>query len=413
MKKLIVSTIMVLTVALVSTAQTQKNKAVFKESENDFYKDVTKSLNIFNSDPLLIQKYFKMDFTGMDVPKSADEFTKVWTEKPESQGRTGTCWCFSTTSFYESEIYRTTKQQIVLSELYTVYWEYVEKARAYVKTRGSSFFGEGSETNAVARMMKIHGIVPAGSYLGILTNQPYHDHEKMFAEMNDYLKSVKNQNAWNEELVISTIKSILNHYIGAPPTEVMLNGKKMTPQQYLADVCKINPDDYVDFMSLMEKPYWKQAEYDVPDNWWNSDDYYNVPLDVFMNAIKQTLKQGFSLSLGGDVSESGTSQKLGVAMVPTYDIPSEYIDENARQMRFSNGSTTDDHAMHLVGFLDREDGTWFLLKDSGSGAHNNQNSKGYYFYHEDYIKLKMISFTVHKDAVEKILEKFPEYSSAN
>ena len=402
-----------LTISFVGFAQTEKNKAVFKESENDFYKGVKKSLNEYNSDQSETTKYFKMDFTNLDVPKSADDFTKVWTEEPESQGRTGTCWCFSTTSFYESEIYRTSKEKIALSELYTVYWEYVEKARGYVQSRGSTFFGEGSETNAVARMMKTYGIVPADSYLGLLSQQPYHDHKKMFEEMKSYLNSIKSRNAWNEEIALSTIKSILNHYIGVPPTEVSYKGKKMTPQKFLSDVCKINPDDYVDFMSLMEEPYWTQAEYDVPDNWWNSEDYYNVPLDVFMDALKESLKNGYSISLGGDVSESGISQKLGVAVVPTYDIPSEYIDENARQMRFSNKSTTDDHAMHLVGYLDREDGTWFLLKDSGSGAHNNQNSKGYYFYHEDYVKLKMVSYTVHKDAVAKILEKFPKYSSNN
>jgi len=37
------------------------------------------------------------------------------------------CWCFSTTSFLESEIYRLTQRKIKLSELHTVYWEYVEK----------------------------------------------------------------------------------------------------------------------------------------------------------------------------------------------------------------------------------------------------------------------------------------------
>ena len=31
---------------------------------------------------------------------------------------------------------------------------------------------------------------------------------------------------------------------------------------------------------------------------------------------------------------------------------------------------------------------------------------GYYFFHEDYVKLKMMGFTVHKDAVKKILKKF-------
>jgi bleomycin hydrolase len=92
--------------------------------------------------------------------------------------------------------------------------------------------------------------------------------------------------------------------------------------------------------------------------------------------------------------------------VPTYDIPSAYIDENARQFRFSNGSTTDDHGIHLVGWADKPNGTWFLIKDSGSGAHNNPASKGYYYYHEDYVKLKMMTFTIHKDAVKDILTKF-------
>ncbi|NNM16642.1 MAG: peptidase C1, partial [Bacteroidia bacterium] len=147
MKKLLAIALM-MSFVCIGMAQTKKDKASFKASENDFYRGIKKSLGDYNSEEDKAKTYFKMDFTGMDVPKSADEFTKVWTEEPESQGRTGTCWCFSTTSFYESEIYRNTKQKVALSELYTVYWEYVEKARGYVQTRGESFFGEGSETNA-------------------------------------------------------------------------------------------------------------------------------------------------------------------------------------------------------------------------------------------------------------------------
>lgn len=37
-----------------------------------------------------------------------------------SQGRTGTCWSFSSTSFLESEIIRLTGKPIDLSEMYTV-----------------------------------------------------------------------------------------------------------------------------------------------------------------------------------------------------------------------------------------------------------------------------------------------------
>ena len=48
---------------------------------------------------------------------------------------------------------------------------------------------------------------------------------------------------------------------------------------------------------------------------------------------------------------------------------------------------------------------WYLIKDSGSSSRNGLN-KGHYFYSEDYIKLKMMNYTIHKSAVEDILKKF-------
>ena len=46
-----------------------------------------------------------------------------------------------------------------------------------------------------------------------------------------------------------------------------------------------------------------------------------------------------------------------------------------------------------------------LFKDSGSSSHAGQY-KGYYFFRDDFIKLKMLGFTIHKDAVKDILSKF-------
>ncbi|MBT5698504.1 MAG: peptidase C1, partial [Flavobacteriales bacterium] len=43
--------------------------------------------------------------------------------------------------------------------------------------------------------------------------------------------------------------------------------------------------------------------------------------------------------------------------------------------------------------------------DSGSGSRNG-NFPGYYFYHEDFVKLKMMTFTIHKNAVKETLKKF-------
>ena len=412
MNKLFSTTCTLLASAIICSnlsAQERKDKASFKPKSNDFYEQIQKGVDAFQepkkSDKPLV---LRMDFAGIDVPKSMSEFKTVFAQNPVSQGETGTCWCFSTTSFYESEIKRLSNQDIQLSELYTVYWQYVEKAKEFVRTRGTSIFDEGSETNGVGLMMKTYGIVPLEAYNGMKIGQPYHDHRKMVEEMRNYLQGIKAANNWNTDEVVSTIKSIQNFYLGEPPISVTVAGKKMTPLEYLKNVTKLNPDDYVDILSLMEAPYWTQTEYKVADNWWHSADYYNVPLNDFMTIIKNSIKNGYSMAIGGDVSESGMDNKLGVAMVPTYDIPSAYIDDNARQMRFSNGSTTDDHAMHLVGYEEKTNGTWYLIKDSGSGGHNNQSAPGYWYMHEDFIKLKMTSFTIHKDAVKDILAKFPK-----
>jgi bleomycin hydrolase len=178
----------------------------------------------------------------------------------------------------------------------------------------------------------------------------------------------------------------------------------MTPQEYLQKVVRLNLDDYVEFLSTLESPYYEHAEFTVPDNWWHSKEYYNIPLADFMATVKKAVRKGYGVCIGGDVSEPGYESHAGVAMVPTFDIPSEYIDENARQLRFANSTTGDDHGIHLVGYLEKNGKDWYLIKDSGSGSRNGPNP-GYYMYHEDYVKLKMLGFTVHRDMVEDILKK--------
>ncbi len=394
----------VLGIIFTSAAFGQKNeidKAEFVPSENAFYDEIKSALDNVASESSSDQT-FKMVIDAERIPASVDEFETVWCHEPVSQGRTGTCWCFSTMSFFESEVHRISKKQIRLSELYIVYWEYVEKAREFVRTRGESAFAEGSETNAVTRMMKKHGAVPLNAYSGKPETQAYHDHAGMFAEMNTYLQSLKRDNAWNEEQAVVTIRSILNHHMGEPPTEFMYNKKSYSPQSFLKTEMQINPDDYVNFMSLLEAPWYTNALYNVPDNWWRSEDYFNVPLTDFMKAINQALEKGYSLSIGGDVSESGYLPEYDVAMIPDYDIPSSHINDYSRQLRFTNRSTTDDHAIHLVGSTLKDGEKWYLIKDSGSGARNGKH-RGFYFYHEDFIRLKTMSFTVHKDAVKNLL----------
>lgn len=398
-----ISLFLVIFVQLSYPQEKIKSKGIFVQKEKGFYEEIVEALG--DTVVLPAKKIFKADISGMDLPHSINEFHKYWFNDPVSQGRTGTCWSFSTTSFLESEVYRLSNKKVKLSEIYTVYWEYIEKARRFIREKGNSEFGEGSEANAVKRIWKQYGTVPLSAYTGMLPGQKFHDHKAMFREMNSFLMSMKDSENWNEEEGLKEIKLILNKYILEPPKEFEVEGKKYTPAEYLNNYLKLNPDDYVDILSYMQQPYYQQVEYEVPDNWWHNKDYYNVPLDEFMDALKLAVKNGYTVSIGGDNSEAGYLTKYDVAFVPAFDIPSEYIDENSRQFRFSNKTTTDDHGLHLTGYTEKDGKYWFLIKDSGAGSRNG-NNKGYCFYHEDYIKLKMMDFMVHKDAVKDLLSKF-------
>ena len=182
--------------------------------------------------------------------------------------------------------------------------------------------------------------------------------------MNSFLQGLKTNNNWNEESALSTIKSIMNHYMGEPPSEFQFEGKTYTAKSFLKNYMELNLDDYIDIMSLMEQPYWQKAEYKVPDNWWHSSDYYNVPLDVFMEVWNNAIENGYTMAIGGDVSEAGLNRNTNCAMIPDFDIPYGYINESARQFRFSNNTTTDDHGMHCVGYYKAKDGKiWYFVKD--------------------------------------------------
>ena len=409
----------ILTVLLALSGFSQQNQSngkveVYEQGKGYYYESILKDIHAVNEQ--LEEKTpfirFNMDQSELDLPNDPSLYKTVWCQETESQGNGGTCWSFSTTSFYESEVYRQTGKRVELSEIYTVYWEYVEKARRFIEKRGDSNFDEGSEGNAVARMMNRYGIVPEEMYTGLLHGRRFHTHAKMMEEMRGFLQSMKVNNAWNVNYGLETIKAIMNHYIGEPPVVFTIEGKTYTPKTYMTDYLKLNPNDFVEILSYKQEPYWQQVEYKVPDNWWHSDEYYNVPLDVFMDAVKNAIKKGYSMSIGGDVSETGFSRETNCAMIPDYDIPSDYINEDARQFRFSNETTTDDHGMHLVGILENYKGSgedWYLIKDSSSGSRNvgaDDPRFGYYFFHEDYIKLKMMGFTIHKDAVKTILQKF-------
>ncbi len=349
------------------------------------------------------RKVLGVNLKNIKKPESPDAFKKVFHFPPVAQHLTGTCWSFSTTSFFESEVYRLTGQKIKLSEIYTVYWEYIEKIRRYIRRYGNSYVAEGSEAEALIDIWKKYGIVPEEAYTGILPGKKYHDHSRLINEITSYLDYIKENNIWDEDYVLSHVKLILNRYLGEPPKEFKYRGKKYTPKSFLKKVLKLNMDDYIPVVSTKRYPFYKKVLLDVPDNWRRSEQYYNLPLDIFYKIIKESIKKGYSIAIGGDVSEPGYDGYEDIAIVPECDIPQAYINQDSREFRIYNRTTTDDHGIHIVGYTTIDDHDWFLIKDSSRSARKGK-FEGYLFYRDDYIKLKMLSFLVHKDCVKKYLK---------
>ena len=351
------------------------------------------------------EQRLRFDLSRITRPRGPDEFaTVVWHFPPTPQYLTGTCWSFSATSFMESEIHRLHGEEIKLSEMWTAYWEFVEKARGFIASRGESLVDHGSQSAALLRVYRSRGVVPRSAYEGVVGDDPRFDHDLMVEHIRDLLDWFKERNYWDEEVVIAMVRELLDATMGRPPESVEWSGVEMAPEAFLSEICRIDPDDYVSVMSTLAVPFWTRGEYAVPDNWWHDAGYINLPLADWYGTIVRVITSGQSLVIGGDVSEPGLNGFEDVAVIPTFDIPADFIDQSSREYRFANGSTSDDHGVHLVGHTRLDGHDWFLIKDSNRSSRHGRH-EGYYFYRDDYVKLKMLTFTVHKDAIPEILAR--------
>ncbi len=344
----------------------------------------------------------RVDWTGIEVPPGPDAFTSAFHFPPVPQYNTGTCWAFCSTSFLESEVVRLGGPRVKLSEMWTVYWEYVEKARRFVREFGHSVVAEGSEDQGTIEIYRLYGAVPAEAYLGVLSADGRYDHEPMVAEIRSYLDWMRDNRFWDEELAIANVRMILDRYMGAPPESFGYDGREWTPREFLTDYLRLDPDDYVNVVSTLKEPFGQYVVLDVRDNWRRNDNFLNLPLDRWYAVLRDAIRAGYTASIGGDVSEPGLDGKQDAAIVPSFDIPHDYIDQSARELRIANRTTGDDHGIHVVGWLDLGGRQWYLIKDSNRSSRLGQ-FKGYYFYDGDYIRLKMLSYMVHKDRLEGLL----------
>ncbi|CAL2101400.1 Aminopeptidase [Tenacibaculum sp. 190130A14a] len=326
----------------------------------------------------------------------------------KSQGRTGTCWSFSTTSFLESEIIRLTGKQIDLSEMYTVRNTYSEKANNYLYRQGKAQFSEGGLAHDVINAVRKYGLVPEQTFTGLELGVDRHNHSEMIAVLKSMLNTyIKNPAGELSPRWKQAIEGVLDVYLGKNEKEFVFEGKKYTPQTF-AEFVKIDPSNYITISSFGHAKKYEKFILNIPDNFSNGA-FYNVTLDELTSITKEAIEKGYTIELDCDVSEKTFSSKAGVAVIPASSFENEKalkeivkeknITEEYRQSEFENFNTTDDHLMHIVGLVkDQKGNTYFKVKNSWG---QNQGNKGYVYMSIPYFKLKTISVLLHKDALSK------------
>ena len=125
-------------------------------------------------------------FGQVDVAKKTGyEFKmvdKIECTPVKSQGKTGTCWSFATSSFLESEVIRKGKGYHDLSEMFVVRNVYKDKAKNYVLRQGKANFSQGSLSHDLINVAQKYGVVPESVYSGKLDGAEKHDHGEMNQE---------------------------------------------------------------------------------------------------------------------------------------------------------------------------------------------------------------------------------------
>ncbi|SRX75950.1 C1 family peptidase [Aequorivita antarctica] len=358
--------------------------------------------------------FFGILFTLNLTAQEAYKFTTVTdleTTPVISQGATGTCWSFSSTSFLESEIIRLTGKPIDLSEMYQVRNTYPAKAENYIMRQGRTQFGEGGLAHDVMNSVERNGLVPEEAFSGLFFGETTYNHAEMAAVLEAMLKTyVDNPGRKLSKKWRASIESILDIYIGKNVNSFTFEGKQYTPQTFLA-MTKIQPADYVNITSFTQAPFYSKFILDIPDNWSNGS-FYNVPLDEMIATIDNALDKGFTVELDCDVSERTFSSKDGVAIIPENAdnnvkalqgiYPEKKITQDYRQDEFENYETTDDHLMHITGILRDQNGTkYYKVKNSWGTDETRVANGGYVYFSEAYMRLKAISITVHKGALPK------------
>ena len=354
----------------------------------------------------------------------------------QDQGRTSTCWSFSSLSFFESEIIRIKKERHNLSEMFVVRNAYLGKAENYLRMYGTFTFGPGGAFHDIPWVIKRYGIVPEEVYGGLNYGASAHKHSEMEAVVESAVKALakKPQNGKLTPVWKNGIEGILDAYLGDMPSNIedynfTYKGKKYTPKTF-SESLGLNMEDYISLTSFTHHPFYSNFVLEVQDNW-ALQSSYNLPLDEFMEVMESALMQGYTFAWGADVSEKGFGYRDALAILPEDEstikksgkdskryneagaerisnafnspVKEKLISQKDRQIAFDNQETTDDHGMHVTGLVEDQNGTKYFIVKNSWGESNEKD--GYFFASFPYVRYKTLNIQVHKDVLSKDLKK--------
>ena len=349
---------------------------------------------------------------SIQIPQSNYVLTftnKIDCNPIEDQASTGTCWSFSTSSFVETEMARSNKEIVDLSEMFFVRMTYMDKAQKYIRTHGKSNFGEGGLGHDVLRMYKKYGAVPEEVYTGLIDGKTRHSHGELIRELNAYLdKEIRSgsiDTSWEQQ-----VNLILDAHLGVLPKSFSYAGREYTPRSFAETHVGINPEDYITWTSFSCYPMNEEVILEIPDNYANQP-YLNVNIEDLILIIDSAISRNYSIVWDCDVSDRGFSSARGLAIYPDVDyneisevneafrMPGneKSVTDRSRQFEFDTYTLTDDHLMHIIGRAEDQIGTvYYFVKNSWG---DRPGLDGYLFASSGYVQKNTIGILIHKDAL--------------
>ena len=357
----------------------------------------------------------------------------VKTTPVKDQNKSGTCWCYSTNTFFESEILRKTGKEIHLSEGFVVNHCYLDKAIKYVRMDGTINFAEGGAADDVNYVWEKYGMVPNDVYTGMTHGEKKFNTSELTDALSGFVNVVKkNQRKKLTPAWIDGFQGVLDAYMGKMPETFTWEGKTYTPKSFAASL-PIKMEDYIGISSFTHHPFYKPFVLEVADNWlWYP--YQNVPMEELLEIVNNAIDNGYTVAWGADVSEPGFKWRKGYAVLPVdKDVPDlkgsdmerwtqlsdkdretekwdikgpveeVKVTQELRQQMFDNKETTDDHGMVIMGkAVDQEGNRYFKVQNSWD---TNQLYHGFFYVSEAFFLAKTMDIMVNKEAIPAKIAK--------